>query len=207
MHKSLSLVLAALMTAGCTHAVKPVSAPAVNIYTSYGDKVPGWWVLVLDDGVDFQREISPSSYECSAHKYAIGTDGAVASSVRSTFEQVFETVEVRSSAPTVDEMKNGGIKGYAVVRLTDFIPRLTCSSSFWSVNCTARAEINFSVEISTAEGKLLSTTVGGNNSADGSAGGACGKAGEVMSEAMRLGLQDALERMAERVSNAPKLRG
>ena len=103
-------------------------------------------------------------------------------------------------------MKGGNVSGTIIVRLDSFQPRLACQMGFWSGTCTATADISFGVEVSGPSGRLLGTSIGASKTHDGDSGGACGDAANVFAEAYRLALRDALERMAERISNAPRLR-
>ena len=198
--------LATLVT-GCAYNVAPTTAPAVNVYSSYDSKIPGTWVLVVDPSTEFQREIKPSTYVCSAHKYPFGSGDTIKSSITQTMENVFEEIVMRSAAPTSEEIKQNSLAGVVIVRLDSFQPRLACQQGFWSASCSATADMSFGVEINGVDGRLLGTSVGSSKTHDGDAGGACGDAANVFAEAYRLALKDSLERMAERVANAPKLRG
>lgn len=190
----------------CAYNVQPTSAPAVNVYSSYDSKIPGTWTLVVDPSVEFQREIKPSTYVCSAHKYPFSSGDTIKASVTQTIQNVFEEVSVRTAAPSQEEMRANGISGTIIIRLDSFQPRLACQMGFWSGSCTATADIAFGVEITGPGGRLLGTSVGSSKSSDGDSGGACGDAANVFAEAYRLALRDSLERMGERISNAPKLR-
>lgn len=197
----------AILVTGCAYNVAPTTAPAVNVYSSYDSKIPGTWVLVVDPSTEFQREIKPSTYVCSAHKYPFGSVDTIKSSITQTMGNVFEEIITRSAAPTAEEIKQNSLAGVVIVRLDSFQPRLACQQGFWSASCSATADMSFGVEINGAEGRLLGTSVGSSKTYDGDAGVACGEAANVFAEAYRLALKDSLERMAERVANAPKLRG
>lgn len=199
-------VAVSLVLSACTYNVKPTSAPAVNIYSSYDDKIAGRWAVIVDPGTEFRRDIKPSTYVCSAHTYPFESGTTMKASVMNTLSNVFEETVVRTSTPSAEEMASGELAGVVLVRLDNFQPRLACQMGFWSGTCTATADISFGLEVSGPEGRLFGTSVGSSKTTDGDAGGACGDAANVFSEAYRLALRDALERMAERLSNAQKIR-
>jgi hypothetical protein len=208
MKKSAALcVISAALVGGCAYNVAPTTAPAVNVYSSYESKIPGSWVLVIDPSTEFQREIKPSTYVCSAHKYPFSSGDTIKSSISQTMGNIFEEVISRSSAPTSEELAKNSLAGVVIVRLDSFQPRLACQQGFWSASCSATADMSFGVEVNGPNGRMLGTSVGSSKTHDGDAGGACGDAANVFAEAYRLSLKDSLERMAERVANAPKLRG
>ncbi len=204
---SLCCLTIAVALSGCAYNVAPTAAPAVNVYSSYDSKIAGTWVLVVDPSAEFQREIKPSTYVCSAHKYPFSAGDTIKSSITQTMGNVFHEVVTRSSAPTAEEIKANSLAGVVIVRLDSFQPRLACQQGFWSATCTATADLSFGIEVNGPDGRMLGTSVGSSKTFDGDAGGACGDAANVFAEAYRLALKDSLERMAERVANAPKLRG
>ena len=74
------------------------------------------------------------------------------------------------------------------------------------MTCTAHADVAFGITVRGMAGILFSTAGGGTKSADGDAGGACEAVAGLVANAIELATRDALERMAERISNSPKLR-
>ena len=204
----LAVLVAASAVSGCAYQVKPISAPAVNIYTTYDDRIPGRWAVVVADTSMLDKVIDPSSYECSAHKYPFNAGSTIRTSVEQTMQQVFEEVESAVNVPSSDTMMESGNNGYVLVRVSGFQPRLVCNSKFFSMSCTGTSELAMTVDVVGLDGrKLLSTSVGGTATADGNAGGACGQAAEVVAEAYRRSLKETLERMAERISNSRRIRG
>lgn len=192
---------------GCAYNIAPTNAPAVNVYSSYDSKIPGTWVLVVDPSVEFSRDIKPSTYICQAHKYPFSTGDSIKASVTQTLTNVFEELAIRPSSPSAEEMRSQNWRGVIVIRLDSFQPRLACQQGFWSATCSATADLSFGLEVNGPDGRLLGTSVGSSKTADGDSGAYCGDAANVFSEAYRLALRDALERLAEKVSNTQRLRG
>jgi hypothetical protein len=161
---------------------------------------------VVDPSTEFRREIKPATYVCSAHTYPFESGDTMRASIMNSLDGVFEETLVRTHTPTMEEMRSENIAGVVVIRLDSFMPRLACQMGFWSGTCTATADLSFGIEISGPGGRLLGTSVGSSKTTDGDSGGACGDAANVFAEAYRLALRDALERMAERISNSPRVR-
>jgi hypothetical protein len=200
-------IVFSLLLGGCSYAVKPVSMPAVNIYSSYEDKIPGTWIIVIDEGMEnISREISTSSYACSAHKYPINAGGAIATSVKRTMRSIFENTIEQNTMPTKVELERQNASGVVLVKLDSFEPRVRCSAGFWSMSCTGSADVEFGIIVRGQSGKLLATSVGDSATVDGDGGGACEGAANVLSEAISKSVKEALERMGERLSNSPRIR-
>ncbi|MBI5886650.1 MAG: hypothetical protein HZB85_08760 [Deltaproteobacteria bacterium] len=195
------------LVSGCAYNVQPVSTKAINIYSSYENKVPGQFAVVLDDSIrNVNREVKPVSYACSAHSYPISLSDSIAVSVKHTLDSVFESTVEQSTVPSGEAMTRLGLRGVVLVRMDDFSPRLFCSWGFWSGTCSGSTDISFGVYIRGINGTLLATSVSGSKTFDGDSGGACGGGANVLSESITRATRDALERLAERVANSPQLR-
>jgi len=183
-------------------------SPAVNIYSSYEDKIPGKVVLVVDMScIDVRIDVKPSTYMCSAHIFPVSLDTSLSSSIRQTTESIFEEVVEQNSFPSQDSMKEANLSGILFVRLKRFEPNIRFSPGFWEGYANASCEIVLDVTVKDAKNNtLITTAVGGSRSADGSSGGACGGGANVLSDAISKCIQDTMERFAERISNSQKIR-
>lgn len=202
------LVVSFVFASGCAYQSVPVSAPAINIATNFDKKVPGKWAMILNEDIgQARKEVKASSYACSAHTYPVDAGQAFQASIRRTLESVFESVVEPAGSLSIEAMKTGGYKGQVTMRLSDFSPRLTCSMGFWSGSCTSNVDVGFAAEVKGQDGKILhNSSAGGSKSADGNSGGACEGGSNVLAEATSRATKDALERIAERLSNAQTLR-
>jgi hypothetical protein len=208
MRKNLTAILcgAAILT-GCAHQVQTVSSKAVNIYTTFDQKIKGRWALVLDSSVtDVKRQVKPSSYVCGAHTYPVDSGETMGISVRKTIEALFEDIELVTTIPTPEILASKQLQGSILVRIEDFVPRVTCSTGFLMGSCTSQVEVGFGVVVRKGVEQILATQVSGSKSASGDAGGMCGGAAVVLAEGIQVSTRDGLERLAERISNSPSLR-
>jgi hypothetical protein len=206
--RTASILLLVLLAAGCSYKTPVQVAPAINVYSSYDTKIPGSVVLVVDGNLkNISRQLKPSSYECSAHKYPVEIESAFASSLKSTTESIFENVVEMSNYPTVEEMKANNVKGYIGIKLNRFDPKIRFMMGFWSANAIATSEVAFDIVVKDSENKtLMSTSVGASRTVEGSGGGACGGGAQVLSDAIYQSTKEAMERYAERISNSQQIR-
>ena len=205
--KGIAILVIVFFITGCTYKVQPTTVSTVPVYSSYEEKIPGTWVVIIDDSLrDIQRNLSTASYACSAHKYPIVIGDSFATSVTNAMREIFENVVVRDTLPTRDDMNKDNYIGVILVKMASFEPRVSCTAGFWSITCSARTSIEMVATISGRNGKLLSTSVEGTAIVDGDAGGSCEKVANLLSESISKSLKKALSRLAERISNSHKIR-
>jgi hypothetical protein len=196
-----------LIAAGCAYNVQPTSTRAVNLYSAYENKVPGTFALVMDDSIrSVNREITPTTYICSAHRFPISVGDSLAVSIKKSLEAVFENIREQGSAPPADQLTQLGLNGVILVRLDDFSPKVTCHRGFFTGTCTASTDLSFGVTVRGPGGILAGTSAAGSKTADGDAGVYCGGGADVVGDSITRATRDALERLTERLSNSPKLR-
>jgi hypothetical protein len=207
---SMRLAVIALGLAGlsaCSYAVAPTPAAAVNIYTSFPEQIPGRWLLVIDEGArQVKRTVKPSSHECRAHKYPMDVGASVTESLKSTIDAVFDEVVVRTSMSSDEALRAENIAGSILVRLENFQPRASCQFGLFSFPCTASTDLSFGVSVRGPSGQLFGGTAGSTKTADGSAGGACGKISDLLAQSFENAEREALERLAEKLSNSDRIR-
>lgn len=204
MKKGTGAMLVALGLTGCAYQVQPVQVTALNIYSIHDDKIPGRFALVIDPTMrQISRDIKPSSHMCSAHTFPLSIGESLAGSTRLALESIFESVVEMTSAVPTDE----GVRGTIVVRLDSFSPTLRCTPGFWSGQCTATTEIALGTTIRTKSESLFASSVVGQKTADADSGSACDGGAQALGQSISGAMRDALERMGERLSHSPRLRG
>jgi len=204
---NIALLSVSLVLAGCSYNVEPVATKALNIYSAYENKVPGRFALLLDGSLrNVKREIAPATQICQAHRYPIVVGDALALSVKHTMESVFEQVSEYETAPSAETLNKLGLSGVILVKLADFAPRLQCARGCWGGTCSANTELSFGVTVRGRSGVLAATSASGSKTSDGESAGACSGGATVIADSITRATRDALERLAERLSNSPKLR-
>lgn len=208
MLNKLFIVILLIFIAGCSYKTPVQVAPAINVYSSYDTKFPGTIILVVDSNMkNITRQLKPSSFECSAHKYPVEIENSFATSVKSTTDALFENVIEQSNYPTAEEMKTANASGYISFKLNRFDPKIRFMMGFWTPNAIASSDVAFDILVKDNENKtLMSTSVGASRTTEGSGGSACGGGAQVLSDAIYQSTKEAMERYAERISNSIQLR-
>lgn len=193
---------------GCAYSVATKVEPAVNIYSSHDEKMPGSVVLVMDNDVkSVAQSVKASTFLCSAHTFPVNMSDALALSIRKTTEQIFETVMEENSFPSAEQMAAAQNRGIIYVKLNRFSPRISFASGFWSSSAHASADLVLDVTVKDFNNKnLMVTAVSGSRNADGDGGGNCSGGANVLSEAISQTIRDTMERLAERLANSEKIR-
>lgn len=196
-------IITTLLLSGCSYAVNPVSISAGNIYSTEHDKIPGTWVVVTDESMEnISREVSPSGYDCSVHKFPVNIGSAVTTSVKRTMRSVFENMVVQKTMPDKEKINELGASGTVFIKLDTFEPRISCSIGFLSGSCTGISDIEFGVIVRKKDSKRFATSVVGSAKVDGDSGRACEGATNVLSEAISKSIKKALEQMGDQLSNS-----
>jgi len=191
----------------CAYNVQPMSAKPVNVYSSYEEKIPGKFVVVIDESLrNVSKDVRPSEYVCGAHHYPLNTGDALANSVEKTMLAVFDNVEFKKSMPTSEEMRHDNIKGALVVMLNEFKPKVKCGMGFWTGSCRAETEISLGIIARGPSGNIYSTAIGGEDYVDGDSGIACEGAANILALSIEGAMQETCERLGERLANSVQLR-
>jgi hypothetical protein len=199
-------ILFTLIMFGCSYPVATKIAPAVNIYSSYEEKIPGKVVLVINDNVkNIHIDVKPSSHICSAHTFPIDLKDTLATSIRQTMESIFSDVIEQQNLPSKKEMELQKINGTIFVSLKRFEPSIRFSAGFWQGYAAATCETVLDVTVADSNNKkIMTTSVGASRTVEGSGG--CSKGSEVLSDAISKDTQETMEKLAERVSNNRHIR-
>ena len=194
---------------GCSHTVLSTISPAVNIDSSYGEKMKGPVVLVIEyDLKAVNQKVKPSTHICSAHSYPIVVGDDLASSIKATTDAIFEQVVEQPALPTKDQMQERDIQGTIYVRINRFYPAISFSRGVWETHGMASCDIVLDVIVTDSGNKdLLVTTVEGTTMAEGGRVRAfCGGGANILSKAISQGIRETMERYAESVSSSDKIR-
>lgn len=202
MFRYLGLLLLATTTA-CTYQVPVQPSPAMEVYSSYPDKIPGKFALYVDAS-SFTRTISATGQICSAHKYPVNANEAFKASVVSTFQQLVQDMQVVDAPLSRDALSKLGVRGMIVVKSDDYSARLMFVPGFWTATATASADISASIVVDSATERLFGTSDSASRSYDASTGG-CDGGATALGQATGMAMKEMLGRMGERFANAPKL--
>ena len=200
----LAAAIVAVSLCACTYEVKTTAAPALNVYSSYGEKLAGKYALLVQSDI-MTKTVEPSSNNCGPHDYPIDARAAFKQSAIQTFTQLVETVETVEKALTAAELTDGQYNGLIVVRAEEYDPRLTFIPGFWSAHASSTVDMSASLLVDGPNGRLLGTKASESRTVESEASG-CGSGADSLARANSKAMAALLDRLAERFSNEPRLR-
>lgn len=191
--------------AACSHTAPVSVSPNLNVYSSYGEKLPGSYLLYVGDR-DLSATIKPTGMNCGFHSFPIDIREAFKMSTTRTIEQLVESVELVDNPVPAADLARTGKAGMIVVQPQDMNIRVQFIEGFWTATADADAELAASITVDTSAGRVLGTTASGDSSATGGAGTLCDGGGRVIGEATEKALEELLGQIGERFANSPRLR-
>ncbi|TWG53549.1 hypothetical protein [Aminobacter sp. J44] len=195
----------ALFLAGCAYNAQPMAVGAYNVYSSYGDKLPGKYLLYVDGGA-LVRSVKPSDFNCAAHTYPLDLRSGFAGSVRKTFETLVEQLELVNAPVDRAELAGRGARGMIIVRGEELNARLRVVPGFWVAGMETDVELVASITVDGRHGRLLGSTVAGDGNAQGDAGGFCEGGAAALVQAAEGALKESVGRLGEALTNSERVR-
>ena len=201
MIRVLSLIVAAIVISGCSHKGTVSTVRATNVYSNYSEKINATASFSVDRTSlsKLRKEDSVQGFVCAAHHYPVDGTEAFNASINATLEQIFVDVARREQSSS-DQVS-------LLFRVERFEPRMRFHQKFWGVDAEATVELGISVVGYRNGQQVFGTSVDSQRTRSGDGGAFCGGGGEVVADATREVIKDVLEKMGERIANAPKLRG
>ena len=203
--RKILIILAALGVSACTYNASAPVSPAYDVYSNYDDKLPGQYALYVDSE-KLAGEYSVEGYACSAHNYSQDATGAFEQSVSKTFQNLVENLELVDQPLSARDLEAQGYTGMIIVEAEDIDVRINVIPGFWTSDMSADVDLAASLRVNGREGRLLGTTVSGDDDAKTGAGAGCEGGAKALSEATSKALEDLMQRLGERLSNSRRLR-
>jgi hypothetical protein len=197
--------LLVLLVTGCTYQVAVQPAPATAEYTSYADKISGKFALYIDAS-KMNTQAEPLGQACSLNKFPINASEAFKTSTVKTFQKVVQTVDVVDAPLKKEELAGKGYRGLITVHADNFVVHMGVIPGFWTVTIEGDASLSVGVLVDGSSDRLFGASVSSDRSAEKRTGGGCGVGADAISIAITAAIKDALEQIAGRVDEAPKLR-
>lgn len=200
----LAAVVAAVSLCACTYEVKTASSPALNVYSSYDDALPGTYALLVDPEI-LTKKVDPKSHACSAHVYPIDARIAFKQSATETMTKLVEKLEPVEKALTAEELRAGNYSGQIIVKAEEYDPRLTFVPGFWTSTASSTVDMSVALVVDGLSGRLLGTKASESRTVESDVSG-CSSGSDALAKANAKATEAVLNRLAERFSNAPRLR-
>lgn len=195
--------LAAL--SGCAYKAEPMAVGSYNVYSSYGEKLPGKYLLYVDSG-SLSRDVKPSDLNCAAHKYPLDLRAGFSGSVRKTFETLVDSVEVVSEPVAREELAARGARGMIIVKGESLEARLRVVPGFWTAGMETEAQLTAGITVDGRSGRLLGSTVAGEGNAQGDAGAFCAGGAAALTQSAEKAMKQAVGRLGEALTNSDRVR-
>lgn len=205
--RSISLAaLAALSLCGCAHQVQTLSAPELNVYSNYADKVPGKWALIVDDNGALTQNVHSEGLACAAHSFPMDLSSSFRQSVVATFQNLLGEADVVDHPIPLDSLSARGYAGEIEIKADTLSVKLNFIPGFWSATADADLELSAGLIATGPKGRLVGTRASGRGHESSDAGLACAGASVAIGNAAQKAMKDLLGELGERFSNAPQVR-
>jgi hypothetical protein len=198
--------LAALGLSGCAYNVQTVSAPELNVYSNYTDKVAGKWALVIDDGGAFRQTVHAEGLACAAHSYPLDLSSTFRQSAIATFQNLVTDADVLDRPIPVEVMAAQGYSGEIEIKTDSMNVKLNFIPGLFNATADADLELDAGLVATGPKGRLVGTKASGRGHESSDAGMACGGAAIAIGNSAQKAMRDLLGEMGERFSNAPQVR-
>jgi hypothetical protein len=206
MFRSILVLSATILLNGCAYQAAVDIAPAYNVYSSYDDKIPGSWALYIDSSAFENQDFRFDGFNCAAHTFPLDISSTFTQSALRTLDNIVENIQLVDRPLTTDQLESDGLSGIVIIDTEEIDVSLRVNPGFWSSNVDAEVELVASIAVDGRTGRLLGTTVSEDGDFEGPLGGFCGGGGPALGEAASNAIEALLERVAERLTNAPRVR-
>jgi hypothetical protein len=206
----LFLILICLLAAtsiGCTHMTPIKSVENVTVYSTFEDKIPGKFAIIVEQARDsLDRTVEPASHLCGGWSYPLEFTSSFTTSLVTTSSYIFEQA-TRAYSSDIPTLRQNGFTGYVLISIKHFEPRLQFIPKMFAATATADANLGFDYTVKNLDNKTIASgVVSASRTADGEAGGICERGSDLLQTAVRNALQTSLEQYAERLANSEKIR-
>ena len=189
----------------CAYQAPVVAVPNLNVYTSYSDKLPGDYLLFVDDD-SLITNVHATGVACGAHSYPLDARAPFKDAVRQTLEQLVEHVTPVDAPVSSADLAAQGKAGMIIVKGNEVQARFAMVPGFWTASAEANVDLTAAVSVDGAGGRLFGTEASGTGHAEAPAGGLCSGPANALADATGTAMKQLLGQLGERMSNSPRLR-
>lgn len=191
--------------AGCAYNAPVGVSPNLNVYLSYGDKLPGRYAVYVNAD-SFNTTVRPTGLNCGAHNYPLDLRESFKASALATVRQLVGDAELVESPLPATELARRGLTGQISVQADTIVARVQVISGFWSSTADSTIELTAGMNVDTGTGRVLGTTAQGFGNAQNDAGSFCGQVAVAIGSATEKAVRQVLGQLGERLSNSERLR-
>ncbi|MDP3852627.1 hypothetical protein [Phenylobacterium sp.] len=190
---------------GCAYNAPVGVSPNLNVYSSYGEKVPGRFALFVDSEA-FNTTVRPTGLNCAAHSFPLDLRQSFEASTVSTMRQLVDEVQVVERPIPATQLAAQGLAGQVTVSAETVTARVQVISGFWSSTADSVVELSAGLLVDSPTSRVLGTTAQGFGNAQQDAGAFCGNTANAIGVATEKAMRQLLGQLGERMSNSERLR-
>lgn len=205
MRAYLAAASAALLLSACAYTAKTEPAPSFDVYSNYGDKIPGSYLLYVD-AEKLDAIVHPTTFVCGAYTFPIAMAEGFKTSIQATLANVVGSVELVPEPVSADALKAKGARGMIVVRGEDLTGHLDIVPGFWSATMSTEVSMVAGITVDGRAGRLLGETVEGSGKGEAPSGFACSGGAKAFEISSAEALKETVRKLGEALSNAARVR-
>lgn len=199
------LMLISVLLAGCSYSANVPVSPARDVITSYGNPVPGKWLLYVDtQGLDARTKTE--QFACSAHRFPVKAVASFNASAVQAIKGTVENVEVVQNPINAEKAAQAGAHGVIVIQAESVRPQLDFKPGFGIATMAAQATVVAKVTVDSRQGRLMGQTVIGKGASTANVGVSCEGGAAALSGAVSDAIADAMRNAAEAIANSSRVR-
>ena len=196
---------AAALLGGCAYQAPVRIQPNLNVYSSYGDKLPGKFLIYVEDN-SFLQTVHSTGVACAMHSYPLDLRFPFRESAIGTLRELVEEVEVVEAPLPSAEVAARHARGMVIIKSDGLTAHFLVVPGFWQASVDSNVSMSATISVDGQNGRLFGTEAEGQGNAQSPAGSFCGGAANALAEATQKAMKQMLGQLGERFSNSPRLR-
>lgn len=203
--KYLALLAVAISAGACAYKVPVTAAPNLAVYDSYGEKLPGFYLVYVDPSKCSTR-LKVSGFAGSAHNYPLDCAQAFQDATDKTLANIFEKTKLIAKPVAAADLKAYGAAGMVVVTFDSVEGMFSYAEGFFESTAMANVEMQASATIDSATGRIFGSRAAGQGSGQSGSGFAGEGSVAAIAQAAEKAMRALLGQLGERIANSPRMR-
>jgi hypothetical protein len=141
------------VTSGCAYTAQPVTMGSFDVYSSYGDKLSGKYLLYVDASA-FDIDVKPPDLNCAAYDFPLPMSASFKDAAAQTIGNLVDRIEVVDTPVDRAGLVAEGARGMIVIKGEQAEGRLRVNPSLFTVSISTWRHLSLSTD---APGGCLAT--------------------------------------------------
>lgn len=196
------VVSLALVLAGCTQPVAVETAPPMDVYSVYADKVPGTWLIAIEND-DMKTTVTFPSEICSIYDFPVDLTANVQDSGLNSFRAVAD--DVRKADAKGHDAPQGAATGIIRVHIGNLQTAVRPLKQGWNA-FDMQVTLDAQLTVESGGKRILDAEATGSGASQSDAGAMCDDADTLVANAATEAVRQTLRPLAEKFANAREVR-